>query len=129
MVIYKSYRKCCRCKSNCHCDQRHRCEDRHEYKEVPRRKLCHDSLSEFIESAAEIENSLANAINAETHLMKTLDFTPKEAIQFSKKLEDLIKLAIKKEIILGFLLEETMKACKDQPKCKKCESHHCKCHH
>ncbi|MFC4023632.1 hypothetical protein ACFOUV_07325 [Oceanobacillus longus] len=111
-------------------DHKHSCEDRHEkehHKKEKPKKTCQESLNEFIASAAEIENALANAINAEVSLMKRLSLSPKEAMKFTEKLENLIKLAIKKEIILEFLLEETIEACKEHVECKKCSSHHCKC--
>ncbi|WP_249872055.1 hypothetical protein [Oceanobacillus saliphilus] len=128
MVIYKSSRKC-HCKSPSHCDHRHHHKDKKEHKKPPPKKSCQESLNEFIASVAEVENSLAQAINAEVHLMKKLDFSPKEAIKFTEKLENIIKLAIKKEIIMEFLLEETIKACKDhKKKCKKCPPHKCTCH-
>lgn len=106
-------------------DHKHSYEDRYE-KEEPKKgcpeKSCQENLNEFLASVVEIEHALANAINAEVNLINKLHLSPKEAERFTEKLENLIKLAIKKEIILEFLLEETTKACKEHGECKKCSS-------
>lgn len=80
---------------------------------------CQQSLSELLASVANIENALANAINAESEILKEGNMTPEQLLVLSNKLEDLIKLAIKKEIILEFLIEDAIKACKTAEKCEK----------
>lgn len=83
-------------------------------------KSCQQSLSELLASVANIENAFAKAINAESEILKEGDMTPEQRLMVSNKLEDLIKLAIKKEIILEFLIEDAIKACKTAEKCDKC---------
>jgi hypothetical protein len=61
---------------------------------------------------------LANAINAESSILKEGNFTPEQLSMLTNKLEDLIKLAIKKEIVLEFLIEDAIKACKVSSRCK-----------
>ncbi|MBM7704348.1 hypothetical protein [Metabacillus iocasae] len=76
-------------------------------------KPCNESLSELISSAAEIENAMANAINAEVDLLKRGNLTTEQLIILTNKLENLLKLVIKKEIVLEFLIEDATKACKE----------------
>ncbi|AIF45487.1 hypothetical protein [Virgibacillus sp. SK37] len=108
------YKKClpnvcyCTCGASNHC-----CSCKHKS------KPCKDNLSEFLGSAADIEKALANAINAKSELLRDDNLTPKEKILYSTKLENLIKLAIKKEIILEFLLEDAINVCEFDDKCKK----------
>jgi len=100
-----------------------KCKPSHHY---PSKKTCKESLSELISSAANIENALANAINAEISILKNGNFTPEQIIVLTNKLENLLKLAIKKEIILEFLIEDATKACKMPRKCKG-HNHHYDC--
>ncbi|WP_085991262.1 hypothetical protein [Oceanobacillus senegalensis] len=93
---------------------------------------CMEELSELIRSVANMENALAEAIEAEILILKYGNFKPEEVKEFHDRLENLIKLAIKKEIILEFLIDDTTKACKeirtkDDHKCKKCSPHPCNC--
>ncbi|WP_313803712.1 hypothetical protein [Cytobacillus sp.] len=104
------------CQSKCKCkffeiefnfkhDKHHcRCKSHHQ--------SCQESLSKLLASVAHIENALANAINAESEILKEGNLTPEQVLMLSNKLEDLIKLAIKKEMILEFLIEDAIKACK-----------------
>lgn len=106
-------------KSRCHKkDQSHRnCH-------LPK-KSCEELFNEFIESAANIENALANAINAESHILDSGNLTSEELLFFTNKLEDLIKLSIKKELVLEFLIEDVIKGCKELKKHKRCTHSPC----
>ncbi len=91
-------------------------------KRCPKRKGCEERVTEFIESAAHIENALAQAISAESQLINEGELDFDEALLVIEKLEKLIKLAIKKEIILEFLLEDIVESCNKHSKCYKNKS-------
>lgn len=74
------------------------------YHQKYNRKTCEEALGEFLDEAANLEGAIANAINAESELVKQGCLDP-------CKLEHLLKLAIKKEIVLEFLIEDVMKGC------------------
>ena len=94
------------------------------------KKNCQEQVNEFIEAASNIENALANAINAESEILRCGHFTHEELSFFTNKLENLLKLAIKKEIILEFLIEDVIKACKECERHKNCDcKHHKHDHH
>ncbi|MEC3656848.1 hypothetical protein P9148_17460 [Bacillus siamensis] len=114
---------CCKRRHCCeeHCCKKHCCEKHDHFKKEKkhRSKLkCQESLNEVLLSIAEIENALANAINAQTEVIKKGSFSPDELSLLIDKLENTIKLAIKKEIILELLLEDAVKACEHE-KCNK----------
>lgn len=103
----------------CNCSPKKPC-DHHDQCDCKSKKPCHhhkpcdcgtceENLNCFILEAAHIENALANAINAESQLVL-------EGKLSADKLENLIKLAIKKEIVLELLLEDIIKECNE---CKK----------
>lgn len=100
MVIY----------DQCDCDY---CRAKYKNKSCKKsnEKSCEENLNELIASAVNTENALANAINTESTILKNGDFTATELITFMNKLEKLLKLAIKKEIILDFLIEDAIEAC------------------
>lgn len=112
------------CKFKCKCNffeielnfkhEKHPCERKSHH-----HKLCQQSLSELLASVANIESALANAINTESEILKEGNMTHEQLLMYSSKLEDLIKLAIKKEIILEFLIEDAIKACETAEKCDK----------
>ncbi|RLL46736.1 hypothetical protein D8M04_05900 [Oceanobacillus piezotolerans] len=89
---YKPKRKCDSCKKHDH-------------------KTSKEVLTELIESAVETVNSLADAISAESQAIREGNFTAEELKVLTNNLEDLIKLAIKKEIVLESLIEDAIKAC------------------
>ena len=88
----------------------------------PPKKPCRESLSRT-HLVEPIENALADAINAEVDLIKNGNFTAEQKLLLTNKLEDLLKLAIKKEIVLEFLIEDATNACKIPRKKKDCDEH------
>lgn len=73
------------------------------------------NLDDFIDSVTNIENASAKLIHSEAqYLIRNQDkLTPVEALRFNEDLQEILKLAIKKEIILEFLLDE-VKKCQDR---------------
>ncbi|WP_156290643.1 hypothetical protein [Oceanobacillus salinisoli] len=122
------------CMSKCKCHHnKHTCDCNHEYckeecKYKPKckcdfckehdQKSCKEVLTELIASAVKIENSLAEAISAESRVLKEGDFTAEELVVLTNNLENLLKHAIKKEIVLELLIEDATKACKPLKKHK-----------
>ena len=104
----------------------HCCEQHHK---IPIKKCrprsCKEDVGEFIHSAANIENALANAINAQSYMIKHGNLSKKELCYFTNKLERTLKLAIKKEIVLDFLIQDIGDVCEH------CMKHHsnCCCNH
>ena len=88
-----------------------RCQNEHRSK-----SSCRESINEILSSVAKIERALANAINVEANLLKREELSSKQISFVTNKLEELLKLAIKKEIILESLLQEAIKACENEEK-------------
>lgn len=93
---YQKHTACCSSYHHVHCH--------HEHKECG---TCEQAVNCFIFEAAHIENALADAILAESQLLKEGKTSP-------EKLEKLVKLVIKKEMVLEFLLEDILNACKEK---------------
>lgn len=94
------------------------------------------SIDDFIQSVTNLENAFASVLKSEVDFLNRNkdQFTPEQFLRFNENLEEIIRLAIKKEIILEFLLEEVKKCppeCKEESrykrKKKKC-SHDIFCH-
>lgn len=102
------------------------------------------NINDFIKAMTKLENAFADILNAEAkYLRESLNhLTPDEALKFNENLENILKLIIKKEIILEFLLDEIKQCpkecnevcdcyCKDEDDpclCKGCKPHDCCCH-
>ncbi len=100
--------------------------------------LENNNIGDFIQSIVQIENAFANVLNSQSDYLDAHrdNFTPEQLLQYNDHLAEIIKLAIKKEIILEFLLDEIKKCPKpcppkrpkpDKPcKGKKCKPKKCK---
>lgn len=90
--------------------------------------LKQQTIDEFVRSITRIETAFANILDSEVEFLKRNkdQFSPKELSKFNENLEEIIKLAIKKEIILQLLLEE-IKKCPEKCKREKSDNCHCKC--
>lgn len=97
---------CCSC-NGC-------CEKRLEPKPHCPQQTCQQSLNELLASVAVVENSLANAVNSVSNSLKENNLTEEQVTKRINQLEDVLKLVIKKEIILEFLIEEATKACQSE---------------
>ncbi|MDE5412663.1 hypothetical protein [Alkalihalobacterium chitinilyticum] len=69
-------------------------------------QVSNESLDELITSVANIENALANAINAVCFSINQDNLAIEERLQLIKKLEEVINLTININIILEFLIED-----------------------
>ncbi|MFV8827427.1 hypothetical protein [Alkalihalobacterium sp. APHAB7] len=69
-------------------------------------QVSNDSLVELIDSVANIENALANAINAVCFSINQDNLASEESLQLVKKLEEILNLTINLNIILDFLIED-----------------------
>ncbi|HEY4552682.1 MAG TPA: hypothetical protein VIG80_05775 [Bacillaceae bacterium] len=85
------------------------------------------NIDEFVRSITRIENAFANILNGEAEFLnRNRDrFTAEEFFKFNERLEEILKLVIKKEIILEFLLDEIKKCPQECP--KEPEEDHCSC--
>jgi len=102
------------------------------------------NINDFIKAMTKLENAFADILNAEAkYLRENLNhLNPDEALKFNEKLENILKLIIKKEIILEFLFDEIKQCpkkcsevcdcyCKDEHDtcpCEGCKPHDCCCH-
>jgi exonuclease VII small subunit len=80
--------------------------------ELCKPKSCQENLDELMSSVVNIENALAKAIETECEIFKNGNLTSQELNHFINKLEQLLKMAIQKEIMLDFLIEDAIKTCK-----------------
>ena len=96
---------------------------------INRKFCCSSSYNQFIRAVANIENSLADAIEAQSDLLKNDSLSKEELRYFSDQLEEMLKLVIKKEIILEFLIDDIVQGCKhcSAKPCKKCKHKDCRC--
>lgn len=94
-------------------------DDHQKCRKCSRRK-CQKKINEILSSVAEIEKALANAINAQTELLRREQLPLGQVSFLTEKLEELIRLAIKKEIILELLIQDAIKACEQL----ECHDHH-----
>ncbi|MDQ6598596.1 hypothetical protein E2K98_14110 [Bacillus salipaludis] len=98
----------------------HHAKDEHHKSRKCSQRKCQKKINEILSSVAEIEKALANAINAETELLRREHLSPGQVSFLTEKLEELIRLAIKKEIILELLIQDAIKACEQS----ECHEHH-----
>lgn len=80
----------------------------------PHSTTCQDKLNEVIASVAELEQALANAIHNISETLNHSRLTPSQLERRIEQLQDVIQLAIKKEIILQSILESAIEACEEQ---------------
>ncbi|QHS22037.1 hypothetical protein GWK91_03340 [Virgibacillus sp. MSP4-1] len=117
----------CKCEKHCHCHDPCKSHKKKEppIKKPPRHdpppkrppsKPCEEQLSDFIGSVAELEEALAHAIKAEADQLRKCD--KKDSLHHAKNLEDLLKHAIKKEIVMELLLDDIVDGCKHTHKHK-----------
>lgn len=86
-----------------HQPEPHRIKSPHQ-QEFPH--ISNESLVELITSVANIENALANAINAVSYSIKQEGLAIEENLRLINKLEEVLNLTININIILDFLIED-----------------------
>ncbi|NRD76875.1 hypothetical protein HPT25_05130 [Bacillus sp. BRMEA1] len=69
-----------------------------------------DRVFEVISSVAEMEFALADAINAQTRILRRENLSPDQLKEFSEDLAQLIALTIQKEMMLEFILKGALDA-------------------
>ncbi len=72
---------------------------------------CREKLNEIISSVADMEVALADAINAQTRILRKENLNSEQLALFTMHLEQLIVLTIKKEMMLEFLIQDVVAAC------------------
>jgi hypothetical protein len=70
----------------------------------------HEKIFEIISSVAEIEFALADAINAQTRILRKENLTTDQLTRFTDSLTELIALSIQKEMMLEFLIKGAIDA-------------------